>query len=28
MRALDDALAPGKIAGPRHSERMIATVDR
>jgi aryl-alcohol dehydrogenase-like predicted oxidoreductase len=28
MEALDDALAPGKIAGPRYSERMMATVDR
>lgn len=28
MQALDAALAPGKIAGPRYSERMMATVDR
>jgi aryl-alcohol dehydrogenase-like predicted oxidoreductase len=28
MEALDDALAPGKIGGPRYSDRMMATVDR
>jgi aryl-alcohol dehydrogenase-like predicted oxidoreductase len=28
MQALDDALAPGKIAGPRYQERMMAMVDR
>ena len=27
MEALDDALAAGKIAGPRYTERMMATVD-
>jgi len=28
MKALDDALAPGKISGPRYNERMMALVDR
>lgn len=28
MKALDDALAPGNVAGPRYNERMMATVDR
>ncbi|MER8575840.1 aldo/keto reductase [Mesorhizobium sp. M1338] len=28
MAALDDALAPGKIAGPRYTERGMAMVDR
>lgn len=28
MAALDDALAPGKIAGPRYGERAMAAVDR
>ncbi|GAB2568047.1 aldo/keto reductase [Dyella jejuensis] len=28
MKALDDALAPGKTAGPRYNETMMATVDR
>jgi aryl-alcohol dehydrogenase-like predicted oxidoreductase len=28
MRALDDALAPGKVAGSRYGERAMATIDR
>ena len=28
MAALDDALAPGKVAGPRYGEKQMATVDR
>ncbi|MER9306234.1 aldo/keto reductase [Mesorhizobium sp. M0293] len=28
MAALDEALAPGKISGPRYTERGMATVDR
>ncbi|RDS86902.1 aldo/keto reductase [Dyella psychrodurans] len=28
MKALDDALAPGKISGPRYNEKMMALVDR
>jgi aryl-alcohol dehydrogenase-like predicted oxidoreductase len=28
MKALDDALASGKVSGPRYSEKMMATVDR
>ncbi|MFZ1426560.1 MAG: aldo/keto reductase [Geminicoccaceae bacterium] len=28
LKALDDALAPGNVAGPRYNERMMATVDR
>jgi aryl-alcohol dehydrogenase-like predicted oxidoreductase len=28
MRALDDALAPSRISGPRYSAKMMATVDR
>ncbi len=28
MRALDEALAPGRIAGPRYPEWMMATIDR
>ena len=28
MKALDDALAPGKISGPRYNERMMGTIDR
>ena len=28
MQALDEALAPGKVAGPRYTERMMALVDR
>jgi aryl-alcohol dehydrogenase-like predicted oxidoreductase len=28
MKTLDDALAPGKISGPRYSEKMMALVDR
>jgi aryl-alcohol dehydrogenase-like predicted oxidoreductase len=28
MKALDDALAPGKISGPRYGEKMMALVDR
>jgi aryl-alcohol dehydrogenase-like predicted oxidoreductase len=28
MAALDDALAPGKISGPRYTERAMAMVDR
>ncbi|WP_233843395.1 aldo/keto reductase [Dyella sp. 2HG41-7] len=28
MQTLDDALAPGKISGPRYNERMMALVDR
>jgi aryl-alcohol dehydrogenase-like predicted oxidoreductase len=28
MKALDDALAPGKVSGPRYSEKMMALVDR
>jgi aryl-alcohol dehydrogenase-like predicted oxidoreductase len=28
MKALDEALAPGKISGPRYNERMMGTVDR
>ncbi len=28
IKALDDALAPGKISGPRYSETMMAMVDR
>jgi aryl-alcohol dehydrogenase-like predicted oxidoreductase len=28
MQALDEALAPGKIAGPRDGERMMSTIDR
>ena len=28
MQALDGALAPGKVAGPRYNEKLMATVDR
>jgi aryl-alcohol dehydrogenase-like predicted oxidoreductase len=28
INALDDALAPAKIAGPRYNERMMAAIDR
>jgi aryl-alcohol dehydrogenase-like predicted oxidoreductase len=28
MKALDEALAPGKVAGPRYGERMMSTIDR
>jgi hypothetical protein len=28
MAALDEALAPGKISGPRYTERAMAMVDR
>ncbi|HEY0257339.1 MAG TPA: aldo/keto reductase [Candidatus Methylacidiphilales bacterium] len=28
MKALDEALAPGKISGPRYNERIMSTVDR
>ena len=28
IAALDEALGPGKISGPRYSERMMATIDR
>jgi aryl-alcohol dehydrogenase-like predicted oxidoreductase len=28
MKTLDDALAPGKTAGPRYGEKMMALVDR
>ena len=28
MKALDDALAAGNVAGLRYNERMMATVDR
>ena len=28
MEALDDALAPGKVSGPRYNERVMATIDR
>lgn len=28
MQVLDDALAPGKIAGPRYSQQMMSMVDR
>jgi aryl-alcohol dehydrogenase-like predicted oxidoreductase len=28
MAELDDALAPGKVSGPRYSERMMATINR
>jgi aryl-alcohol dehydrogenase-like predicted oxidoreductase len=28
MRALDAALPPEKVAGPRYNERLMATVDR
>lgn len=28
MKALDDALAPERIAGPRYNEKMMATIDR
>jgi len=28
MAALDEALAPGKIAGPRYGEKAMAQVDR
>ncbi len=28
IQALDDALAPGKVAGPRYNEKLMATVDR
>jgi aryl-alcohol dehydrogenase-like predicted oxidoreductase len=28
MKLLDEALAPGKISGPRYNEKMMATVDR
>ena len=28
MRALDDALAPGKVAGPRYNPATMATIDR
>jgi aryl-alcohol dehydrogenase-like predicted oxidoreductase len=28
MKALDDALAPGKISGPRYNDKMMAMVDR
>jgi aryl-alcohol dehydrogenase-like predicted oxidoreductase len=28
LKALDEALAPGKIAGPRYPEWMMATIDR
>jgi aryl-alcohol dehydrogenase-like predicted oxidoreductase len=28
LAALDEALAPDKIAGPRYGERMMATIDR
>jgi aryl-alcohol dehydrogenase-like predicted oxidoreductase len=28
MKALDDALAPGKIAGPRYNATLMSTVDR
>jgi aryl-alcohol dehydrogenase-like predicted oxidoreductase len=28
MEALDDALAPGKVAGPRYNEKVMATIDR
>lgn len=28
MATLDDALAPGKVSGPRYGERMMALVDR
>ena len=28
MKVLDEALAPGKVAGPRYNERTMATIDR
>jgi len=28
MQALDDALAPEKVSGPRYNERVMATIDR
>jgi len=28
MSALDEALAPGKVAGPRYPEWIMATIDR
>ena len=28
MKALDDALAPGKVSGKRYTDRMMATIDR
>jgi aryl-alcohol dehydrogenase-like predicted oxidoreductase len=28
MKALDDALAPGRISGPRYNDTLMATVDR
>jgi aryl-alcohol dehydrogenase-like predicted oxidoreductase len=28
MQALDAAMAPDKVSGPRYGERMMATIDR
>jgi hypothetical protein len=28
MKALDDALAPGKVSGKRYAEWIMATIDR
>ena len=28
MAALDAALAPGKVSGPRYNERVMTTIDR
>ena len=28
MKALDDALAPGKVSGKRYNDRIMATIDR
>jgi len=28
MKALDDALAPERISGPRYNEKLMATIDR
>jgi hypothetical protein len=28
MKALDDALAPNKVSGPRYGARMMSMIDR
>jgi hypothetical protein len=28
MQVLDDALAPGKVSGPRYADWIMATIDR
>jgi hypothetical protein len=28
MKILDEALAPGKVSGPRYGEMTMATIDR